>query len=176
MARTVNTGARDFKDIIENNDFYVDKTDFIKEWWENRDTVTLITRPRRFGKTLNMNMLNYFFFKSCRQKRYDITSNRESGDGRYDVMLLPLETGKDAMILEFKTCDTANEKNLKDTVKAALQQIIDKKYAVSFEAKGVDRSKIRIYGFAFSGKEVFIDGGYMNDYENSHLTAESKFL
>lgn len=61
MARTVNIGTQDFKDIIENNYFYVDKTNFIKEWWENGDTVTLITRPRRFGKTLTMSMLNYFF-------------------------------------------------------------------------------------------------------------------
>lgn len=108
------------------------------------------------------------------QDRYDITSNRESGEGRYDVMLKPLETGKDVMILEFKTCDTATEKNLKDTANAALQQIIDRKYAVSIEAKGVDRSNIRIYGFAFSGKEVLIDGGYMNDFENSHQVTKSK--
>lgn len=61
MARTVAIGKQDFKDIIENNCFYVDKTDFIKEWWENMDDVTLITRPRRFGKTLTMSMLNCFF-------------------------------------------------------------------------------------------------------------------
>ncbi len=61
MARTVSIGNQDFKDIRENNYFYIDKTDFIREWWENGDTVTLITRPRRFGKTLAMSMLNYFF-------------------------------------------------------------------------------------------------------------------
>lgn len=47
--------------MIENNFYYVDKTDFIKEWWDSGDDVTLITRPRRFGKTLNMSMLNCFF-------------------------------------------------------------------------------------------------------------------
>lgn len=61
MARTVAIGEQDFRRIIENDSFYIDKTDFIKEWWESRDTVTLITRPRRFGKTLTMSMLQYFF-------------------------------------------------------------------------------------------------------------------
>lgn len=61
MARTVSIGNQDFEAIIENRYFYVDKTDFIREWWENGDVVTLITRPRRFGKTLNMSMTEYFF-------------------------------------------------------------------------------------------------------------------
>ncbi len=61
MARTVSIGAQDFEYIISNNCFYVDKTLFIKEWWESDDIVTLITRPRRFGKTLNINMLERFF-------------------------------------------------------------------------------------------------------------------
>lgn len=61
MARTVAIGKQNFGDIIENNYFYVDKTEFIKEWWEKGDDVTLITRPRRFGKTLTMSMLEHFF-------------------------------------------------------------------------------------------------------------------
>jgi hypothetical protein len=61
MARTVAIGLQNFEDVITKNCFYVDKTLFIKEWWENNDAVTLITRPRRFGKTLNMNMLERFF-------------------------------------------------------------------------------------------------------------------
>ena len=61
MARTVSIGIQDFKTIIANSYFYIDKTGFIREWWENGDTVTLITRPRRFGKTLNMSMLEQFF-------------------------------------------------------------------------------------------------------------------
>ena len=61
MARTVGIGIQDFSTIIENNYFYVDKTSFIKEWWESGDSVTLITRPRRFGKTMNMSMLETFF-------------------------------------------------------------------------------------------------------------------
>ena len=61
MARTVAIGIQDFEQIRKNNYFYVDKTDFIKEWWESGDSVTLIARPRRFGKTLNMSMLEKFF-------------------------------------------------------------------------------------------------------------------
>ena len=61
MARTVSIGAQDFEELISENCFYIDKTLFIKEWWENKDKVTLITRPRRFGKTLNMNMLERFW-------------------------------------------------------------------------------------------------------------------
>ena len=61
MARTVAIGIQDFEKIITNHCFYIDKTSFIREWWENKDDVTLITRPRRFGKTLNMSMLEQFF-------------------------------------------------------------------------------------------------------------------
>ncbi len=60
MARTVGIGIQSFEKLIMENSFYIDKTDFIRQWWENRDDVTLITRPRRFGKTLNMNMLERF--------------------------------------------------------------------------------------------------------------------
>ena len=66
MARTVAIGEQDFSRIIGSHCFYVDKTLFIKEWWESRDCVTLITRPRRFGKTMTMNMLYYFL--SIREK------------------------------------------------------------------------------------------------------------
>ena len=61
MARVIGIGQQDFADIRRENLFYIDKTHFIKEWWENRDCVTLITRPRRFGKTLTMSMLEHFF-------------------------------------------------------------------------------------------------------------------
>ena len=60
MARTVGIGIQSFEKLRTENSFYIDKTDFIRQWWENRDEVTLITRPRRFGKTLNMNMLERF--------------------------------------------------------------------------------------------------------------------
>ena len=61
MAKVVGIGKQAFDSVIENDCFYIDKTSFIKEWWENKDDVTLITRPRRFGKTLNMDMIKCFF-------------------------------------------------------------------------------------------------------------------
>ena len=61
MARTVAIGIQDFENLIQNKYFYIDKTSFISEWWESGDSVTLITRPRRFGKTLNMSMVERFF-------------------------------------------------------------------------------------------------------------------
>ena len=61
MARTVSIGIQNYNELIEKNYFYIDKTAFIKEWWESGDSVTLITRPRRFGKTLNMSMTEQFF-------------------------------------------------------------------------------------------------------------------
>ncbi|MCM1120561.1 MAG: AAA family ATPase, partial [bacterium] len=61
MARTIGIGRQDFEKIRNDNSFYIDKTDFIRQWWEEGDDVTLITRPRRFGKTLNMSMLEQFF-------------------------------------------------------------------------------------------------------------------
>lgn len=99
------------------------------------------------------------------RNRYDITSNRESGFGRYDVMLSPADVKDDGIILEFKVLDPDEEDSLQATAKAALEQIISKKYAAAFEAKGMPRSRIRIYGFAFSGKKVLIDGDCLQNYE-----------
>ena len=61
MLKQIAIGIQNFEELIEHNYFYIDKTNFIKEWWENGDSVTLITRPRRFGKTLNMSMVEEFF-------------------------------------------------------------------------------------------------------------------
>ena len=61
MRRVIGTGIQDFEKLRISNGFYVDKTDFIRDWWQGNDDVTLITRPRRFGKTLNMSTLNCFF-------------------------------------------------------------------------------------------------------------------
>ncbi len=87
--------------------------------------------------------------------RYILTSNRESGFGRYDVMLEPRQKNDDAIILEFKV-KGKNEKKLSDTVKAALQQIDKQNYEASLTARGIPKERIRKYGFAFQGKKVLI--------------------
>ena len=97
--------------------------------------------------------------------KYEITSNRESGFGKYDVLFQPHHDTDDGIILEFKVIDQEKEKSLKDTAQAAIKQIVDKKYAEAFGAK-YSSDRIRIYGFAFKGKEVWIDGGYLCEYEN----------
>jgi uncharacterized protein YfbU (UPF0304 family) len=88
--------------------------------------------------------------------RYRITSNRESGFGRYDVVLEPLKAEYDAIIIEFKVFKPKKEKNLEETVQNALNQIEREQYATDLVMKGIKPEKIRKYGFAFRGKEVLI--------------------
>ncbi len=104
--------------------------------------------------------------------RYVLTSNRESGFGRYDVMLeprqdkgasdaLPLDAvknncGRDAIIIEFKVLDPDEEEELADTVREALNQIEKKQYEAVLRARGIPSERIRKYGFAFCGKRVLI--------------------
>lgn len=88
--------------------------------------------------------------------KYRVTSNRESGFGRYDVMLEPLEKTKAAFVLEFKVFNPRKEKTLEDTVANALQQINEKDYDCELLSRGVQKENIFHYGFAFEGKKVLI--------------------
>lgn len=90
--------------------------------------------------------------------RYVVTSNRESGFGRYDVMLEPRTSDDTAVIIEFKVQED-DEKELSDTAEDALRQIVEKNYRASLAARGIPDSRIRMYGFAFCGKKVLIRGG-----------------
>lgn len=144
MKPVVSIGNQDFKSIRENGFFYVDKTDFIREWWESYDIATLVTRPRRFGKTLRLS------------DKYHIISNRESGFGRYDVMMEPLEDSLPAFVLEFKVINPSREKSLEETVENALLQIDEKNYDTELLSRGIIKERIKHYGFAFEGKNVLI--------------------
>ena len=91
------------------------------------------------------------------QSDYVITSNRESGFGRYDIMLEPRNPERDdAIIIEFKVFNVRKEKSLEETVQVALTQIEEKQYEANLVAKGIKKDRIRKYGFAFEGKKVLI--------------------
>ena len=89
-------------------------------------------------------------------ERYRITSNRESGFGRYDVIMEPLKKNLDAIVMEFKVQNTTREETLERTVENALHQIEEKNYDAELLARGIPKEKIRHYGFAFCGKKVLI--------------------
>ena len=90
------------------------------------------------------------------KEKYEVLSNRESGYGRYDVMLVPNNLADNAYVLEFKVFDPDEEKTLEDTVASALAQIEEKEYTASLIARGIEKEKIFTYGFAFEGKTVLI--------------------
>ncbi len=109
-----------------------------------------VTEPERFYHGFVLGLMVDL------EDRYLITSNRESGFGRYDCVLEPKSQKDDAIILEFKVHDPDEEHSLRDTVDAALKQIKDKKYAASLQHKGISHERVRMYGFAFEGKKVLI--------------------
>lgn len=90
--------------------------------------------------------------------RYEVRSNRESGYGRYDVMLIPHKLQNAAYILEFKVRNAKREEDLETTVQSALKQIDDRQYEQELLEMGVDEGQIFKYGFAFEGKQVLIEG------------------
>ena len=107
--------------------------------------------------------------------RYVLISNRESGFGRYDVMLEPKNAQDDGIIMEFKVQDIEEEKELLDTINAALQQIEEKKYEKSLLAKGFPGERIHKYGFAFQGKKVLIGKKQKLSKNNHKLIFRQKY-
>ena len=93
------------------------------------------------------------------KERYEITSNRESGDGRYDIMMIPKNDRDHAIIIEFKTINSRDEKKIEKTCTNALKQIYEKQYINELLNKNINETNIYIYGFAFKGKHVLICGG-----------------
>ena len=94
-------------------------------------------------------------------ENYIINSNRESGFGRYDIMLEPIDKANEkypGIVIEFKVINPRKEQTLEDTVEAALKQIEEKNYDAELVKRGVKEENIHHYGFAFKGKEVLIDG------------------
>lgn len=79
--------------------------------------------------------------------------------GRCDTLLKPKDEADDGIILEYKKFDLNCDKNLKDTVERALKQVKDKKYKIALEAKGIHEDRIKVYAFAFKGKEILIERG-----------------
>lgn len=91
------------------------------------------------------------------REKYYISSNKESGFGRYDIMIEPKEKEADAFIIEFKVVHAKNGETLESAAQAALKQIEEKKYDVLLRNRGISAERIRKYGFAFEGKKVLIE-------------------
>ena len=108
------------------------------------------TQPERFYHGFVLGLLVDL------REEYLLKSNRKSGFGRYDVMLIPKDRTRPAIVMEFKVFDGDEEQDLKDTVQAALKQIEEKQYDTELLALGIPKDHIRHYGFAFEGKKVLI--------------------
>ena len=136
-------GTSDFAEIRREGWYYVDKTGLIRDLLNTRKAkVTLITRPRRFGKTLGMNMLASF--------HYSVESNREHGEGRSDIVVYDEENSR-VVIFEAKVAKSLDE--LPKACDAALHQIEARQYAEDFRD---EYDEILCYGIAFYKKRCLV--------------------
>ena len=146
MKKVVAIGIQDFEALRMKNLFYVDKTDLIREWLNGEDAVTLITRPRRFGKTLNMSMLNCFF-----SNQYQHRGELFEGLRIWEDSEMP---GDYSGVKVYSSCK--GEAGLEDTAQSALDQIEQKRYETELLDRGIPETRMRKYGIAYKGKECRI--------------------
>ncbi len=140
-------------DIEEMNEYMNEISCEIFSYFDTGKRVSKKAQPERFYHGFVLGLLVDL------KERYQITSNRESGFGRYDIMLEPTNPQKDdAIIIEFKVFNARKENTLEETVAFALAQIEQKQYEANLIGKGIPKEKIRKYAFAFEGKNVLIDG------------------
>ena len=140
---TLPIGTSNFAEIRREGWYYVDKTGLIRDLLNTRKAkVTLITRPRRFGKTLGMNMLASF--------HYSVESNREHGEGRSDIVVYDEENSR-VVIFEAKVAKSPEE--LPAACDAALRQIEARQYAEDFRD---EYDEILCYGIAFYKKRCLV--------------------
>ena len=139
-----------FQGDVEAMNYYMNKISMATfSYFDVGSTSGNDTEPERFYHGFVLGLLVEV------RDLYEVRSNRESGYGRYDVILIPRNLDRDAMILEFKVKET-EEKTLQETVQKALAQIEIKKYDAELKERGIPKERIRHYGFAFEGKKVLI--------------------
>ena len=142
------------KDVDAMNEYMSQMACEIFSYFDTGKRVSQKAQPERFYHGVILGLLVDL------QVDYIITSNRESGFGRYDVMIEPKDKTKNpAVIIEFKVFNARKEKTLEDTVEAALSQIEEKQYEADLIVRGIPKENIFKYGFAFKGKEVLIGNG-----------------
>ena len=124
MGIVVSVGTQNFQSLREKGYFYIDKTNFIKEWWEAGDEVTLITRPRRFGKTLNMSMLECFFSMKYKERSDLFEGLNIWGEEKYRK----LQGTYPVIFLSFADVKQANYKDAVKKLKSILAKLYDERY------------------------------------------------
>ena len=137
-------------DLEDMNDYMNDISDELFSSFDTGKNPSGKTQPERFYHGFVLGLMVEL------RDRYYISSNKESGFGRYDIMLEPKDKNMDAFIIEFKVVHTRRGETLEEAVKAALEQIEQKKYEMVLRDRGISSERIWKYGFAFSGKNVMI--------------------